>query len=190
MRERITDVDDLLDRIRQRDRPAVAELYDLLGARAYGLAYRIVGERAAAEDAVQEAFLTVWRQADRVDAARGRLSAYLMTIVHHKAIDIARARAGRVARQLPLDPELAVAASDDVAGEVIAAADADAVRRSLSSLPDVQRRVVEMAYLEGLTHVEIAGALDTPLGTVKSRLRLAIEKLRATLGVELREGPS
>ena len=81
-------------------------LYDRLSRQAFGLAYRILGDGPSAEDAVQEAFLTVWRQAERVDAARGKLSSFVLTVVHHKAIDALRARRGQMARQVSLDPAL------------------------------------------------------------------------------------
>ena len=177
----LVDPDTLLDAIHRRDPAAVGALYDRMGGRAFGLAFRILGETAAAEDAVQEAFLTLWRQADRLDRARGRLTSYLLTVVHHKAIDIARARSGRAARNLPLEPELITIVTDDLAGDVLASLDADVVRGCLAELPEDQRRPIELAYFEGLTHVEIAAELGTPLGTVKSRLRLGLAKMRAQL---------
>ena len=177
----LVDPDTLLDAIQRRDPAAVGALYDRVGGRAFGLAYRILGETPAAEDAVQEAFLTLWRQADRLDRARGRLTSYLLTVVHHKAIDLARARSGRAARNLPLEPELITIVTDDLARDVLASLDADAVQGCLAQLPDDQRHPIELAYFEGLTHVEIAAELGIPLGTVKSRLRLGLAKMRTQL---------
>jgi RNA polymerase sigma-70 factor (ECF subfamily) len=156
-------------------------LYDRLGRQAFGLAYRILGDGAAAEDAVQEAFLTVWRQADKVDSARGKLTSFVLTVVHHKSIDALRARRGQMARQVSLDPVLIERAGPDVTDRALLSLDRDAINRALQNLPDEQRQPVVLAYFEGLTHVEISEKLSVPLGTVKSRMRLAIDKLRTAL---------
>lgn len=155
-------------------------LFDRLGGQAFGLAYRILGDGPSAEDAVQEAFLTLWRQADRLNPARGRLASYLMTLVHHRAVDLLRARKGLAARNLPLEPAV-VPAEADVLESVAQSLGREAVRRALAGLPADQREAIELAYFEGLTHVEIAETLGLPLGTVKSRLRLGLEKMRSTL---------
>jgi len=156
-------------------------LYDRLGRQAFGLAYRILGDGPSAEDVVQEAFLTLWRNAERIDAARGKLSSFLLTIVHHKAIDALRGRRGRTAGQLSMDIAEVEKTGADVADRVLLSLDRDGVRKALATVPDDQRRAIEMAYYQGLTHVEIAEALALPLGTVKSRLRLGLEKMRAAL---------
>jgi RNA polymerase sigma-70 factor (ECF subfamily) len=165
-------------------------LYDRLGRQAFGLAYRILGDGPAAEDVVQEAFLTVWRQADRIDAARGKLSSFVLTVVHHKAIDTLRVKRGQVARQVPTDVADIEKAGADVSERVIQSLNHDEVRAALAAVPNDQRRAIEMAYYEGLTHLEIAEALGLPLGTVKSRLRLGLDKMRSALrsgsGDELR----
>jgi len=158
-------------------------LYDRLGRQAFGLAYRILGDGPSAEDVVQEAFLTLWRQADRVDSARGKLSSFVLTIVHHKAIDALRAKRGLIARQLSIEVGEIEKPGSDVAEHVLASLSRDEVRKALASVPDDQRRAIEMAYFEGLTHVEIAEALSLPLGTVKSRLRLGLDKMRTALRV-------
>ena len=158
-------------------------LYDRLGRQAFGLAYRILGDGPSAEDVVQEAFLTLWRQADRVDSARGKLSSFVLTIVHHKAIDALRAKRSLIARQLPIEVGDIEKPGSDVAERVLASLSGDEVRNALATVPDDQRRAIEMAYFEGLTHVEIAEALSMPLGTVKSRLRLGLEKMRTALRV-------
>jgi RNA polymerase sigma-70 factor (ECF subfamily) len=159
-------------------------LYDRLGRQAFGLAYRILGDGPLAEDVVQEAFLTVWRQAERLDPARGRVTSFLMTVVHHKAVDLLRTRLGRTARHLPLDPSAIEQQGPDILEAVADSLRRDAIREALQSLPQEQRKPIEMAYFEGLTHVEIAEALGVPLGTVKSRLRLGLEKMRSALGIE------
>ena len=156
-------------------------LYDRLSRQAFGLAYRILGDGGAAEDAVQEAFLTVWRQSERVDAAKGKLTSFVLTVVHHKAIDALRVRKGQMARQVSLDPVLIEKAGPDVAERALLSLDRDAVNQALTTLPDEQRQPILMAYFEGLTHVEISERTGVPLGTVKSRLRLGLEKMRAAL---------
>ena len=175
------ETDALLDAIRAGDSAALGLLYDQAGAQAYGLAFRILRDAQAAEDAVQEAFIAVWKNASRLDKSRGRLVSYLLTLVHHKAIDLARSRAGRDARTSPTDPADAGAIEDDFASDVIAAADGRVIRDSLRKLPDEQRLPIEMAYFEGLTCPEIAEVVGSPVGTVKSRLRLGLQKLRTDL---------
>ena len=170
----------LAEGIRRRDPRALEALYDRHRRPAFGLAYRILGDGSSAEDVVQEAFLTVWRQADRIDPARGKLSSFLMTVVHHKAIDVLRSERGRRGRQVPLDPDIMEHGSDMLAG-VEGSLDREAVREALLSLPADQRKTIELAYFQGLTHVEIAGKLTVPLGTVKSRMRLGLEKMRSAL---------
>ena len=159
-------------------------LYDRLSRRAFGLAYRILDDGSSAEDVVQEAFLTVWRQADRIDPARGKLSSFLMTVVHHRAVDLLRSRRQQTARNLPLDPSLVEQRGADILEVVSQSLGNDAIRNALTSLPPEQREPIQLAYFEGLTHVEIAGKLALPLGTVKSRLRLGLEKMRSDLGVQ------
>jgi len=158
-------------------------LYDRLNRQAFGLAYRILGDGPAAEDVVQEAFLTLWRQAERIDAARGKLSSFVLTLVHHKAIDALRARKGQVARQLSVEVADVEKTGADVSERVLQSLNRDEIRAALAAVPDYQRRPIELAYYEGLTHVEISQALDLPLGTVKSRLRLGLEKMRTALGI-------
>jgi RNA polymerase sigma-70 factor (ECF subfamily) len=134
---------------------------------------------------VQEALLTVWRQADRVDPARGSLSSFVLTVVHHKAIDALRARRGITMRQVSLDPAVLEKRGPDVTERVLQSIDRERVRVAIAALPDDQRQCVRLAYYEGLTHVEISERAGIPLGTVKSRIRLALDKLRATLGDEM-----
>lgn len=159
-------------------------LYDRVSRRAFGLAYRIVGDRPAAEDVVQEAFLAVWRAAERIDAARGDLQSYVLTIVHRRAIDLLRSRGGLGERRLAEDAADRLPGEGDFTEGVAINVDGEVVRRALDELPDDQREVVDMAYYQGLTHAEISERLRTPLGTVKSRMRLALEKMRGSLGAE------
>jgi RNA polymerase sigma-70 factor, ECF subfamily len=174
--------DELAEGIRTRDPAAMEVLYDRLSRQAFGLAYRILGDGAAAEDAVQEAFLTVWRQSEKVDAARGKLTSFVLTVVHHKAIDALRTRKGQMTQQVSLDPALVEKEGPDVTERALWALDRDAIRNAVAALPEDQRRTVLMAYFEGKTHVEISRELRVPLGTVKSRMRLALDKVRTALG--------
>jgi RNA polymerase sigma-70 factor (ECF subfamily) len=154
-------------------------LYDSLSRQAFGLAYRMLGDRQSAEDVVQEAFLSVWRAAERVDTTRGKLQSYVLTVVHRRAIDALRTRKGLA--QPVEDPPDVRDERADVAGTVEMVMDAEAVRAALGSLPQEQKAVVEMAYYQGMTHNEIAERTKLPLGTVKSRLRLGLDKIRASL---------
>lgn len=154
-------------------------LYDGLSRQAFGLAYRMLGDTQSAEDVVQEAFLSIWRAAARIDAKRGKLQSYVLTVVHRRAIDALRARKGLA--QPTHDPPDIKDERADVAATVEMVLDAQAVRAALGGLPEEQKAVVEMAYYQGLTHVEIAEKTNLPLGTVKSRLRLALDKIRVAL---------
>jgi RNA polymerase sigma-70 factor (ECF subfamily) len=179
---------DLALRLRRREPEALAELYDALGGRAFGLAYRVVGEAAAAEDVVQEAFVAVWTQAERIDPARGRIDSLLMTIVHRRATDHVRARSRRLRHEHPSDPRRDAAAIVDEAAAALLEAVADApdrerVHASLRALSAEQREAIQLAYFAGLSHSEIAEATATPLGTVKSRLRLGMAHLRRQFGI-------
>lgn len=154
-------------------------LYDGLSRQAFGLAYRMLGDTQSAEDVVQEAFLSIWRAAERIDTKRGKLQSYVLTVVHRRAIDALRMRKGLV--QPTDDPPEIRDERADVAATVEMVLDAEAVRGALKGLPEDQKTVVEMAYYQGLTHVEIAEKTKTPLGTVKSRMRLALDKIRSAL---------
>ncbi len=181
---------DLAAGLRRREPLAMEVLYDRLSRQAFGLAYRILGDGPSAEDVVQEAFFTLWRQAERIDLARGKLSSLVLTLVHHRAIDVLRATRGQQSRQVTVDLAEVEKIEADVSERVFQSLSGDNVRAALAGVPDDQRRAIEMAYFEGFTHVEIAEALELPLGTVKSRLRLGLEKMRGTLktgfGDELR----
>ncbi|HUZ02523.1 MAG TPA: sigma-70 family RNA polymerase sigma factor [Thermomicrobiaceae bacterium] len=174
--------DQLVRAIAERDPDAMVTLYDRYGRLAFALAYRILADGSAAEEVVQDAFLRVWRQAAAFDVRRGTLRSWLMTIVHHRAIDVTRRRASRGGGDVDLEAVSYSLAGPDVWGEVAAGIQRDQVRAAVAALPPEQRLVVELAYFEGLTHVEIADRTGTPLGTVKSRLRLGLKKLQETLG--------
>jgi len=171
-----------LARIGRGDTAALAELYDRHGRPIYSLALRILQDEGDAEDVVQEVFAQAWRQASRYDSSRGQVGAWLLTLARSRAIDRLRARRAR--------PE-PVADSGAADGLIDQAAPADAllvsaeqvarVRAALDQLPLLQRMAIELAYYEGLTHAEIADRLEQPLGTVKTRIRTAMLKLRESL---------
>jgi len=176
-----SDPGDLLERFRAQDEGALADLYDLMGSRAYGLAFRVLRDGPAAEDVVQQAFATLWHRADSLDGARGSIQGLLLTIVHRRAVDSARARQRLQARTAPLevDPTDAGAGPmESVLADDEARERTREVQAALQVLPDTQRQVVLLAYFEGLSQQDIAARLDVPLGTVKSRLRLAMQRLR------------
>src|SRR3954452_304639 len=160
---------------------ALQELYDRYRVMAYSIALRITSDASLAEDVVQDAFLGVWRNASRYLEGRGSVKTWLLSIVHHRAVDAVRRRRPTV--ELPDREEAPPTALQmpDVWGEVSASLDADTVRAALGALSDVQREAIELAYFGGLTQVEIADRTATPLGTVKSRMRLGLLAMRRVL---------
>lgn len=161
---------------------ALAELYDRYAGLAYGVALRVLGDPGRAEDAVQESFLNVWRYAAGFDPDRGSLRGWLLATVRNRSIDLLRGRAGHERAEQELEPESgqAVSASDPWR-EVALSLERAAVRDAMSSLPVEQRQVLELAYFGGYTHHEIAGMTRVPLGTVKGRMRLGLEKVGSFL---------
>ena len=160
---------------------ALEELYERYKTMAYSIAYRITNDATLAEDVVQDAFLGVWRNGARYVEGRGSVKTWLLSIVHHRAIDAIRRR--RPTIELP-DIELptpAALTTPDVWADVSAGLDAETVRGVLAVLTSVQREAIELAYFEGLTQQEIAQRTDTPLGTVKSRIRLGLLAMRRDL---------
>ena len=167
---------------------AVAVLFDRHQGSMYGLAIRITGDDASAQDAVQDAFVSIWRNASRFDAARASARSWMLSIAHHRAVDAVRRR--RPSSSLPGDGGEVPAALvlPDVWAEVTRRLDAVTIRRALARLSDVQREVLALAYLGGLTQQEIAARTATPLGTVKSRARLGLLALRTELEAIERSG--
>ena len=167
--------------LRAREIWALEALYDVYGRRAYSLAYRIVSDHGAAEDAVQEAFLDLWQHADRLNPSRGTLESLLLTVVHHRAIDRLRKIRGQTRLHAGVDIDTLQDLTPEEGDMAALAVDRRYVQEALSSLPAEQHRCVELAYFGGYTQVEIASIMNVPLGTVKSRLRLALERLRTIL---------
>ena len=172
--EPIREVDTaLLARIRSGDENAMADLYDRYSGIVYGVALRVLGSTAAAEDVLQEVFLQLWRNPDAFDANRGKLAAWLSVIARNRAIDHLRKRqpAEDVA-DLPIST--GVNLEDEAANRLAV----EKVRNVLGRIPQDQRRLLEMAFFEGMTHSEIAGKTGEPLGTVKTRIRAGLLTLR------------
>jgi RNA polymerase sigma-70 factor (ECF subfamily) len=171
-----------LERMARGDQEALAELYDRYGRLVYSLALRIVRDQRDAEEIVQEVFSQAWRQSGRYSAGRGSVVAWVLTLTRSRAIDRVR---GRRARPEATASETALADLPDnapAADEQLAwAARTAQVRAALDSLPFLQRTAIELAFYDGLTHVEIAERLEQPLGTVKTRIRQGLLKLRDRL---------
>jgi len=164
------------------DEQALAVLYDRYGRVAWTLARRIVRDQALAEDVVQEAFLTLWRGARSYRPDRAAPKAYLLMLVHRRAVDVVRREERRRAEPLESAPE---GASDtSTADQVWSGLEGERVRGALSALADEQRELIELAYYEGFTQSELASRLGLPLGTVKSRMFAGLQRLRALLEQE------
>jgi RNA polymerase sigma-70 factor, ECF subfamily len=171
----------VLVRLADGELDALEDLYDRYKTMAFSIAYRITNDTTMAEDVVQDAFLGAWRNAARYVEGRGSVKTWLLSIVHHRAIDAIRRR--RPTTELPdLEvPPPAAFTLPDVWAEVASGLDADTVREALGVLSDVQREAIELAYFGGLTQQEIAVRTNTPLGTVKSRMRLGLLAMRRSL---------
>ncbi|MFY9552749.1 MAG: sigma-70 family RNA polymerase sigma factor [Thermoanaerobaculia bacterium] len=180
----------LMARVEARDADALAALYDRHGGRLLGLAQRILGRGGEAEEVLQEVFLFAWRSASSFDPTRGTVRTWLLIATRSRAIDRLRAR------RSPSRPEvrsLEEVAESPAAPDDVEAASADRqwqslCRTAVGELPDDQRRALELAYFEGLTHQEIAARTSTPLGTVKTRVRLGLMKLRERMRSYLGSG--
>ena len=180
--ERLAD-EELMPLIGAKDPGAFEVFYDRHGGVAYSLAYRIVGERGAAEDVTQEAFISIWRSGARYDAARGSVRTWMLGIVRNRAIDALRSKAGG-APKLNFDDDSILEhrpAPERTESEALRRETAEEVRGALDELPGEQSKVIELAYFGGFSHSEIAGMLGVPLGTVKGRMRLGLEKIRGEL---------
>jgi RNA polymerase sigma-70 factor, ECF subfamily len=180
--ERLAD-EELMPLIGNKDAGAFEVFYDRHGGAAYSLAYRIVGERAAAEDVTQEAFVSIWRSGARYDRARGSVRSWMLGIVRNRAIDLLRSCSSR-APKLGFDDEavLEQRPADELTDvEALRRETAREVRGALDELPGEQSKVIELAYFGGFSQSEIASMVGVPLGTVKGRMRLGLEKIRGRL---------
>ena len=171
-----------LARMARGDGEAMAELYDRHARPIYSLALRILGDVTEAEDVVQEVFSQAWRQASRYSTSRGAVAAWLLTLARSRAIDRLRAKRARPGGSSDHRAADDIAdAAPQVDAQAISSEQMARVRAALDELPLLQRVAIELAYFEGLTHAEIADRLEQPLGTVKTRIRLAMTKLRDVL---------
>src|SRR5216684_1803962 len=161
------------------EQSALAELYDRFGRPAYGLALRILRDESLAEDAVQEAFLTLWRTSTRFVPERGKASTWILTLVHRRAVDLVRREERRRADTLEHAPEPSGGAVDE---EAWLRAQRQVVQEALRKLPHDQREAIELAYYGGFTQSELAERLGQPLGTIKSRMFAGLSRLRELLG--------
>ena len=175
--------EDLMHLVRHGDARAFELVYERHATAAFSLAYRMTGRRAAAEDVVQEAFLSLWRSGARYDRARGSVRTWVLGIVHNRAIDALRRSVVHDRRRASDEGiEERFEARDRTDVEVARLDEAQEVRHALETLPPEQCRVIELAYFGGFTHTEIAEMRELPIGTVKGRMRLGLQKLRAELG--------
>jgi RNA polymerase sigma-70 factor (ECF subfamily) len=177
--------EELMAQLRQRDVGAFETLYDRYGNLVYSVSLRVLGDVQAAEDVVQEVFLRLWRKPHHYDTARGRFVTWLMSVTRNRAIDERRSRGRRQRREalpeLEFGDTLASDDSDDPAAAALLTDERYAIRQALSGLPPEQRQTIELAYFGGFTQQEISDALGQPLGTVKTRIRLGMQKLRVAL---------
>ncbi|HYR92825.1 MAG TPA: sigma-70 family RNA polymerase sigma factor [Methylomirabilota bacterium] len=178
-REAATHDDTLIAALAGRDLDALAALYDRYARISYALAYRILGEAEAAEDVVHDGFISAWRGAASYRSERGNVRGWLLSIVHHRAVDVLRRKT--TFRPAPLEAAEQRPADDDTAEEAARNVDHETVRAALEALPPAQRRTIELAYFGGYTHVELAEIMGVPLGTVKGRMRIGLQKLRRAL---------
>ncbi len=176
--------EDLLVRAGGRSKEAFEAFYDRFERRAFSLAYRIVGDRSQAEDVVQEAFLSVWKNAGRYDPGRGSAGAWALGIVRNRAIDHLRSRASRTP-DLDHDDDAALESRESALRteeQALRREESREIRSRLAGLPENQSKVIGLAFYGGFSQTEISDLLELPLGTVKGRMRLGIEKLRSELG--------
>ena len=186
-RRRVEDAE-LLARIVDRDERAVEALYARYSGPLYSLAYQVTGAERFAQDVVQEVFVALWRDASRFDPSRGAVAPWLFSLARHKAIDLVRREANIRKRTADVDLELREA-DDDVDNEAWLGIRRERVRAAIEDLTPIQREALDLAFFQGLTHVEVAERLGIPLGTAKTRIRSALLRLRDVLGDSLSELP-
>ena len=170
--------EDLMSFVPHGDKEALGTLYDRHSRTAYSLAYRMMGNRPAAEDLVQEAFLQVWRAAGSYRVERGSVRTWILSIVRYRGIDHLRSSASRRRMQYRAEAVAPTSQPSEAFEQTWRNSQSEQVREALRGLPLDQHKVLELAYFSGYTHIEIAELLELPLGTVKGRMRLGLKKLR------------
>lgn len=181
-----TDLSAVIKRCAKGDHDAFAALYDATSAKVYGLVLRVIRDAAQAEEVTQECYFEVWRQASRYDPDRGSALAWILTIAHRRAVDRIRAVEASDRRDRTYERTINVEGHDSTAEVAEARLEAQRVRSALDSLTPTQREAIELAYLGGYTHSEVALMLEVPLGTAKTRIRDGLIRLRDTMGVTTR----
>jgi RNA polymerase sigma-70 factor (ECF subfamily) len=170
--------EDLMSLMEGGDAEAFAALYDRHSRAGYSLAYRMMGERQAAEDLTQDAFLKVWRSAGGYRSERGSVRTWILSIVHNRGIDQLRSLASRRRTQDRVEQSAPRSQPSEAFAEAWRNRQREQIRGALNTLPEEQLKILELAYFSGYTHVEISNLLDLPLGTVKGRMRLGLKKIR------------
>jgi RNA polymerase sigma-70 factor (ECF subfamily) len=180
--ERLAD-EELMPWIGRKDAEAFEVFYDRHGGAAYSLAYRILGEQGAAEDCIQEAFISIWRSGGKFEPTRGSVRSWTLSIVRNRAIDALRSKAGTAPKMTFDDDQILESrpSGELTEEEAMRHETATEVRGALSQLPGDQSKVIQLAYFGGFSQSEIAAMLNVPLGTVKGRMRLGLEKIRGEL---------
>jgi RNA polymerase sigma-70 factor, ECF subfamily len=177
-------LEELLSAVARGDQAAFAALYDRVAGPVYGLIRRVLRDPSQSEEITQEVLLEVWRTATRFDRSRGSAQGWMMTMAHRRAVDRVRSeQASRNRDERVATLDAATSAFDEVAEDVETRLEQQQVRQALDRLTDLQREAVELAYYQGYTYREVAELLDAPLGTVKTRLRDGLIRLRDTIGV-------
>ena len=168
--------------VQNGDVDAFEAVYDRHGSAAFSVAYRMAGNRNVAEDITQEAFLSIWRSRERYTPERGSVRAWVLGIVHHRSIDALRRHTVHASRRASAEGiEEREEAPERTDVEAARREEARSVQAALQELPKDQSRVIELAYFGGFTHTQIAEMLEMPIGTVKGRMRLGLEKMRRSL---------
>lgn len=176
-------VGELLQRIAQGDRAAFTQLYDMLSARVFGLILRVLVDRSQSEEVLQEVFLEVWQSAGRFAPNRGQGRTWVLTIAHRRAVDRVRASQSSTDRDIRVGYRDMGVAHDAVAEHVELRLEAEKVNRALGALPEAQREALTLAYFGGYSQSEIAALVGAPLGTIKTRMRDGLSRLRVEMGV-------
>ena len=170
--------EDLMSLMEGGDEEAFAALYDRHSRAAYSLSYRMMGDRQAAEDLTQDAFLKVWRSAGGYRSERGSVRTWILSIAHNRGIDQLRSLASRRRTQDRVEQSAPRSQPSEAFAETWRNRQREQIREALSTLPEEQLKILELAYFSGYTHVEISNLMDLPLGTVKGRMRLGLKKIR------------
>jgi RNA polymerase sigma factor (sigma-70 family) len=176
-----TSDDELMRLVASRSEAAMAEIYSRYGGPVYALATRILGDRQLAEDVAQEVFVSIWNNPAAFDPSRGKLRTVLMTKTHGKCVDVIRSRNARSDRENRMADDRSHPVADPVDHQLTALTEAELVRRAVDGLPADERTVLQLAYFGANTYREVATILSLPEGTVKTRMRSALKRLRVEL---------